>query len=81
MDVLSPTRLLATRMTAPGGQPVGAPRPPATEAGVKGDTAGSATKLATLETGHEVQVPLFIKVSDLLKIDTRTGEYTERVRR
>ena len=47
--------------------------------GVKGDTATNATKPAKVETGHEVQVPLFIKEGDMLKIDTRTGEYVERV--
>lgn len=49
------------------------------EPGVKGDTATGATKGATMETGYEVQVPLFIKVGDRLKIDTRTGSYVERV--
>jgi len=51
-----------------------------TEPGVKGDTAGGATKPATLETGMTVQVPLFINEGDVLKIDTRTGKYMERVR-
>ncbi len=50
-----------------------------TEPGVKGDTATGATKAATLETGFTVQVPLFIDVGDTLKIDTRTGDYIERV--
>jgi elongation factor P len=49
-----------------------------TEPGIKGDTATGATKLATLETGYTVQVPLFINEGDKLKIDTRTGEYQER---
>ncbi|MCA9683418.1 MAG: elongation factor P [Myxococcales bacterium] len=49
------------------------------EPGVKGDTATGATKGATLQTGYQVQVPLFIKVGDRLKIDTRTGDYVERV--
>ena len=48
------------------------------EPGVKGDTATGATKAATLETGHVVQVPLFIEEGQKLKIDTRTGEYMER---
>ncbi|MDR2339326.1 MAG: elongation factor P [Deltaproteobacteria bacterium] len=48
--------------------------------GVRGDTASSATKPATLSTGLVVQVPLFINEGDLLKIDTRTGEYIERVK-
>jgi elongation factor P len=46
--------------------------------GVKGDTVSSTMKPATLETGAEVQVPLFIKEGDSIKIDTRTGEYIER---
>lgn len=49
-----------------------------TEPGIKGDTATGATKAATLETGHVVQVPLFIEEGEKLKIDTRTGEYMER---
>ncbi len=49
-----------------------------TDPGFKGDTATGAVKLATLETGAEIKVPLFINVGDLLKIDTRTGEYMER---
>ena len=49
-----------------------------TEPGVKGDTATGATKAATLESGLTVQVPLFIEQGDVLKIDTRTGEYLER---
>jgi len=51
-----------------------------TEPGIKGDTAGGATKPATLETGMTVQVPLFVNEGDVLKIDTRTGKYIERVR-
>jgi elongation factor P len=47
--------------------------------GLKGDTASGATKPATLETGLVVNVPLFINEGDVLKIDTRTGEYIERV--
>ena len=46
--------------------------------GVKGDTATGATKPATLETGYTLQVPLFIEEGDILKIDTRTGQYVER---
>ncbi|MGI5879228.1 MAG: elongation factor P [Syntrophomonadaceae bacterium] len=49
-----------------------------TEPGVKGDTATGATKKATLETGAAVNVPLFINTGDVLRIDTRTGEYMER---
>lgn len=49
-----------------------------TEPGVRGDTVGTATKPATLETGAVIQVPLFIQEGDLIKVDTRTGEYLER---
>jgi elongation factor P len=49
-----------------------------TEPGFKGDTATGGTKPATLETGLVVQVPLFIEEGDVLKIDTRTGEYLSR---
>ena len=45
------------------------------EPGVKGDTVGSATKLVTIESGYKLQVPLFIKEGDIIKIDTRSGEY------
>ena len=51
-----------------------------TEPGVKGNTATGATKPATVETGYSLQVPLFIDTNDQLKIDTRTGEYIERVK-
>ncbi len=51
-----------------------------TEPGVKGDTATGGSKPATLETGAVVQVPLFIDEGDTIKIDTRTGEYVERVK-
>lgn len=50
-----------------------------TEPGIKGDTAKSGTKPATIETGAIVQVPLFIDSEDKIKIDTRTGGYIERV--
>ena len=49
------------------------------EPGVKGDTATNVTKAATLQTGYQVQVPIFIRVGDRLKIDTRDGRYIERV--
>jgi len=49
------------------------------EPGVKGDTATNVTKAATVETGKQIQVPLFIKQGERIKIDTRTGEYVERV--
>jgi len=50
-----------------------------TEPGVKGDTVSNVEKPATLETGAVVQVPLFVKEGDTLKVDTRTGRYVERV--
>jgi elongation factor P len=50
----------------------------ATEPGFKGDTATNVTKPATLETGAEIKVPLFINEGDKIRIDTRTGEYLER---
>ena len=49
-----------------------------TDPGFKGDTATNATKPAVLETGAEVKVPLFIDQGDMIRIDTRTGEYMER---
>jgi elongation factor P len=51
-----------------------------TEPGVKGDTATNATKSATLETGAEIQVPLFINQDEVIKVDTRTRSYGERVK-
>lgn len=69
------------------GKPIGVDLPAAveltvvrTEPGVKGDTATGATKQATLETGAVINVPLFIEEGEVLKIDTRSGEYIERVR-
>ncbi len=50
-----------------------------TEPGFKGDTATGATKPATVETGATVYVPLFVEIGDVIKIDTRTGEYLSRV--
>jgi elongation factor P len=50
-----------------------------TEPGVKGDTVSNVEKPATLESGAEVRVPLFVKQGDLLKVDTRTGKYVERL--
>jgi elongation factor P len=49
-----------------------------TEQGIKGDTAKSGTKPATIETGAVIQVPLFINIEDKIRIDTRTGAYIER---
>ena len=50
-----------------------------TEPGVRGDTATNVTKAATLETGAVVRVPIFINEGEIIRIDTRTGEYLERV--
>lgn len=50
-----------------------------TEPGIKGDTASGATKPATVETGATLQVPLFINIGDVIKIDTRSDEYLSRV--
>ena len=49
-----------------------------TDPGVKGDTATGGSKPATLETGLVVQVPLFISVGEVIRVDTRTGEYLSR---
>ena len=69
------------------GKPVNIELPPFVELlvsrcdpGLKGDTASGATKPATLETGAVVNVPLFVKEGDKLRIDTRTGEYVDRAR-
>ena len=51
-----------------------------TDPGLKGDTAQGGVKPATLETGAVVRVPLFIEIGDVLKIDTRTGEYVSRAK-
>ncbi|MBB5264505.1 elongation factor P [Catenibacillus scindens] len=50
-----------------------------TEPGFKGDTSTGATKPAVVETGAQVNVPLFVEIGDVIKIDTRTGEYLSRV--
>ena len=49
-----------------------------TEPGVRGDTATNVTKPATLETGAEIRVPIFINEGEMIRVDTRTGEYLER---
>ena len=49
-----------------------------TDVGFKGDTATNATKPATLETGAEIKIPLFVEEGEKIRIDTRTGEYIER---
>lgn len=70
------------------GQPINCELPPFvtlqvtyTEPGFKGDTATKTLKPATLETGIQIQVPLFIENEDLLKIDTRTRTYAERIKK
>ncbi|MBS3915291.1 MAG: elongation factor P [Bacteroidetes bacterium] len=70
-----------------GEQPIGAQPPPHaileityTEPGIKGDTATNTLKAATVETGATVMVPLFVDSGEKIKIDTRTGEYVERVK-
>jgi elongation factor P len=69
------------------GQPIGVELPffvelmiVQTEPGVKGDTATGGIKPATVETGAVIQVPLFLNKGDVIKVDTRTGEYIERVK-
>jgi elongation factor P len=69
-----------------GGEIVGVDLPAAveltvsdTEPGVQGDRVSGARKPATLETGHIVQVPLFVNAGDRVRVDTRTGEYLTRV--
>jgi elongation factor P len=84
------TRFLSEGMdcevTIYNGNAIGIELPPsvvlqitASEPGIKGDTASGATKPATLSTGATVNVPLFIKEGEWVKIDTRTGQYLERV--
>lgn len=50
-----------------------------TEPGFKGDTATGATKPATVETGATIKVPLFVEIGDVVRVDTRSGDYMERV--
>lgn len=51
-----------------------------TDPGLKGDTAGAGGKLAILNTGAVVKVPLFVQIGELIKVDTRSGEYVSRVK-
>ncbi|MDI1232199.1 MAG: elongation factor P [Methylobacter sp.] len=51
-----------------------------TDPGVRGDTSGGGGKPATLETGAVVRVPLFVQIGEVIKVDTRTGEYVSRVK-
>jgi len=50
------------------------------EPGARGNTATNVTKPCTVETGAEITVPAFVEMGDLIKVDTRTGEYIERVK-
>jgi elongation factor P len=77
---------LVVDVTLYNGNPIGVELPStvvmkivSSEPGVKGDTASGATKPATLETGAVVNVPLFIKEGEFIKIETATGQYLERV--
>ena len=51
-----------------------------TDPGLKGDTSGGGGKPATLEGGAVVQIPLFVQIDEVIKVDTRTGEYCSRVK-
>ena len=80
------TENAAVQLVEYEGEPIGVDLPASvmlrvtqTEHGVKGDTATGAMKRATLETGLVVNVPLFVNAGDHVKVDTRTGEYLERV--
>jgi elongation factor P len=52
-----------------------------TEPGARGDTATNVTKPAKLDNGYEISVPIFLNIGDIVKIDTRTGQYVERVKK
>ena len=52
-----------------------------TDPGFRGDTATGGAKPAKLETGAVIQVPLFIDIGDIIKVDTRTGDYLERLKK
>jgi elongation factor P len=79
---------LDVEVTLFNGNAIGIDLPPSvvlqiteSEPGIKGDTASGATKPAKLSTGAVVNVPLFVKEGEWVKVDTRTGEYLERVNR
>ncbi len=70
------------------GQPIGLTLPnfvvlqiEQSDPGIKGDTASNTTKPATLSTGHTIQVPLFLDEGEWIKVDTRSGDYVERVKK
>ena len=52
-----------------------------TDPGIRGDTATGGTKPATLSSGAVVKVPLFVEIGDVLRVDTRTGEYQNRAKK
>jgi elongation factor P len=75
------------QMTLYNGEPIGVVPPNfaelrvvETDPGVRGDTSGGGGKPATLETGAVVRVPLFVNIDELIKVDTRKGEYVSRVK-
>lgn len=78
---------MIVKVSFEGDEPIGA-EPPTfvtleityTEPGVKGDTATNTLKPATVDTGAEIMVPLFVNQGEKVKIDTRTGDYVERVK-
>lgn len=78
---------MMVKVSFEGDTPIGAEAPTFvtlqityTEPGVRGDTATNTLKPATLDNGAEVMVPLFCEIGDKVKVDTRTGEYVERVK-
>ena len=78
---------MSIEVTLLKGDPIGIELPPhvelqimESEPGVKGDTSGGAQKPAKVSTGAVVSVPLFVQVGEWIKIDTRTGQYLERVK-
>lgn len=78
---------MGTEILFHGNEPIGVELPifvelevVKTDPGVKGDTASGGSKPATLETGAVVQVPLFLQEGEIVKVDTRTGSYVERVK-
>ena len=85
-DIRWITEGMELEVTLYNGNPIGVDIPPtvvlqitSSEPGIKGDTASGATKPATLSTGAVVNVPLFIKEGEWVKVDTSTGNYLERV--
>ncbi|MGC9331492.1 MAG: elongation factor P [Bacteroidales bacterium] len=85
-DLMKPGQELQIMFNAEKEKPISAILPPFvelkvtyTEPGVKGDTATNSIKRATLESGAEINVPLFINIGDMIKVDTRTREYSERI--